>query len=161
MKRFAAFTLILAMLIVSGCAISRTPTRDKIALIAPFEGRDREIGYEALYAARLALVDAGSPYDLLPIDDGGTPFTAVDRARALTHDPAVQAVILAGANTTANEIIGILAAIPTQIITETRPLDPEFAQRYSESAEFAPPPTDFAMWTYDAVFVLLPMRSTS
>ncbi len=41
-------------MLLSACAVKRTPTIYRIALLAPFEGRYREIGYNALYAARMA-----------------------------------------------------------------------------------------------------------
>jgi hypothetical protein len=69
----------------------------RIALLAPFEGRYREIGYNALYAARMALADKGNVnIELLAVDDGGTPQSAAARARALVHDPLVKAVIALG-----------------------------------------------------------------
>jgi hypothetical protein len=69
----------------------------RIALLAPFEGRYRDIGYDALYAARLALQDAGiGNIELLPTDDGGTPRSAVDRALALANDPQVYAALAIG-----------------------------------------------------------------
>lgn len=79
-----------------GCAAQVMPPA-KIALLAPFEGRYREVGYDALYAARLALVAAG--YDhitLLPVDDGGTVENAADRIQALENDPAVSIILASG-----------------------------------------------------------------
>ena len=69
----------------------------KIALLAPFEGQYRDIGYNALYALRMAFADT-RPHDtqLLAIDDGGTVESAIDRVRALNLDPAVETVIVLG-----------------------------------------------------------------
>ena len=50
--------LLLLIPLVTACAIQRTSTPYKIALLAPFEGRYRDVGYDALYAARLALSEA-------------------------------------------------------------------------------------------------------
>src|SRR5690349_2126250 len=43
---------------LSGCAITPHELTPRIALLAPFEGRYREVGYNAYYAVRLAFVDA-------------------------------------------------------------------------------------------------------
>lgn len=69
----------------------------KIALLAPFEGQYREIGYNALYAIRLAFADA-KPQNaqLLAVDDGGTVESAIERIKALNMDPAVAAIIALG-----------------------------------------------------------------
>ncbi|GIL12173.1 MAG: hypothetical protein BroJett038_08930 [Chloroflexota bacterium] len=69
----------------------------RVALLAPFEGRYREVGYQALYAARLAALDFGdASVELLAIDDGGSAASAADRARALAGDPLVKAVVALG-----------------------------------------------------------------
>lgn len=69
----------------------------KIALLAPFEGPYRELGYNALYAVRLAMSEAGRDnLQLLPVDDGGTVSTAGARIRALNLDSAVVAIIALG-----------------------------------------------------------------
>lgn len=84
-------------LLISACAVVRTAPVQYIALLAPFEGRYSEIGYDALYAARLALADAKrNDLELLPIDDGGTTARAAERARALAHHPQNAAVIALG-----------------------------------------------------------------
>ncbi|MAS33423.1 MAG: hypothetical protein CL610_05415 [Anaerolineaceae bacterium] len=107
--------LIVAMLMV-GCSTA-APTPKRIALLAPFEGRYREVGYDALYAVRLALQDADiQPLDLLPIDDGGTIASATDRARALNHDPQVQAALVLGLAATAPETLSAFADIPVVVI---------------------------------------------
>lgn len=98
---------------VLGCAVARTESTTRIALLAPFEGRYREMGYEALYAARLALQESGrTDVELLPIDDGGTPASAVDRARALAQDPQVIGALLLGFSATEPATIDALQAIP-------------------------------------------------
>ncbi len=87
------------LLLLSACATPRAQLVQRIALLAPFEGRYREVGYEALYAARLALQDTsydGVNFELLPVDDGGTISSAAERARALAADPTVQAAIVLG-----------------------------------------------------------------
>ena len=94
-----AYTTILVATIVfclSACA-AETHVPRKIALLAPFEGQYRDIGYNALYALRMAFADT-RPHDtqLLAIDDGGTVESAIDRVRALNLDPAVESCHRAG-----------------------------------------------------------------
>ena len=72
----------------------------KIALVAPFEGRYRDVGYEVIYAARLAVREAnasggiaGYSVELLALDDSGDPDMAVAQARKVAADPLVVGVI--------------------------------------------------------------------
>jgi ABC-type branched-subunit amino acid transport system substrate-binding protein len=83
--------------LLTGCAVRETESPATIALLAPFEGRYREIGYDALYAARLAMNDlAHDDLELLAVDDGGSVLSAKDRARALAIDPQYKAVVVLG-----------------------------------------------------------------
>ena len=89
----------------SGCAVVRSAATVRIALLAPFEGRYREIGYNALYAARLAQTDFGDEQiELLAVDDGGAAESAADRAHALAQDPQVKAVIALGYASTGENV---------------------------------------------------------
>lgn len=82
---------------LTGCGALNPELPGKIALLAPFEGQYRDIGYNALYAVRLAFGDAQPPnLQLLAADDGGTGASAVARVRALNLDPAVLAIIALG-----------------------------------------------------------------
>jgi ABC-type branched-subunit amino acid transport system substrate-binding protein len=103
------------LLVVTGCAGTRPTTPVRIALLAPFEGRYREIGYNALYAARMAVADKGDVnIELLAVDDSGTAGSAADRARALTHDPLVKVVVALGygaADTEAHKAYGDLPVL--------------------------------------------------
>jgi hypothetical protein len=83
------------------CAVAQ-PVRPvtKIGLAAPFEGQYRYVGYEAMYAARLALREAnatggvgGYSVELVAYDDQGTADGARTAARNLVLDPSVGAVI--------------------------------------------------------------------
>jgi ABC-type branched-subunit amino acid transport system substrate-binding protein len=69
-------------------------------LVAPFEGRYREVGYEVIYAARLAAREinqaggiAGYSVELLALDDSGDPDLAAEQARKLAADPQVVGVV--------------------------------------------------------------------
>ena len=72
----------------------------KIGLVAPFEGRYRYIGYDVIYAVRLALREAnaaggvgGYSVELVAYDDGADPVQAAEQARKLAVDPAIIAAI--------------------------------------------------------------------
>jgi ABC-type branched-subunit amino acid transport system substrate-binding protein len=72
----------------------------KFGLVAPFEGRYRPVGYDAIYAARLAVRErnaaggvGGYRVELVAYDDGGDASSAIERARQLALDPQVVAVL--------------------------------------------------------------------
>lgn len=112
-KRLWVVLVLLAVL--GGCATAR-PETVRVALLAPFEGRYREVGYDLLYAARLGLQDAGQPnVELLPIDDGGTPESALTRARALLLDSSVRAVIVAGYSATSPRVLPVFEGLPVVV----------------------------------------------
>ncbi len=108
--------LMLALLL-SGCAVVQGEDVAKIVLLAPFEGRYREVGYDALYAARLAFADSGvQSIDLYPIDDGGSPVSATQRAAAFQVDPTIKLVIVLGIDAADEIIQEALAPLPTIIV---------------------------------------------
>jgi len=81
-----------------GCA-SADPVV-KIGLVAPFEGRDRAIGYDAIYSARLAVRQineaggiAGHRVALVALDDRGDPELAKQAAASLAVDPGIVVVL--------------------------------------------------------------------
>ncbi len=91
------FTCLLVYLSTS-CAVTR-PTLT-LALVAPFEGRYREVGYEINSAVRLAIREAnqnggvgGYSITLLALDDSGAPPAAAEQARKVSADPNVIAVL--------------------------------------------------------------------
>lgn len=72
----------------------------KIGLVAPFEGRERAVGYDAIYAARLAIEEANGRADqrpfrvaLVALDDSGEPQLAQEAAATLVADPEVMIVL--------------------------------------------------------------------
>lgn len=88
----------LAAALLAGCASVKPVV--KIGLVAPFEGRDRAVGYDAIYAARLAVrqVNArggigGYRVALVALDDRGDPTLATQSAASLVVDPSVVAVV--------------------------------------------------------------------
>lgn len=88
------------MLFVTGCLPPALPRVIKIGLVAPFEGRYRAVGYDAIYAARLAVREinaaggvAGWNLELTAYDDRADPTMARAAAHNLVIDPDVIAVI--------------------------------------------------------------------
>jgi hypothetical protein len=89
--------LVLAILTLSSCAVIQSDSITKIALLAPFEGRYREIGYNALYSVRLAMNDSNSQgVHLMAVDDGGSIESATDRIRALNLNSDIEIIIILG-----------------------------------------------------------------
>jgi ABC-type branched-subunit amino acid transport system substrate-binding protein len=83
----------------AGCLPVARPTVT-IGLVAPFEGRYRDVGYEVIYAVRLAVREAnaaggvaGYNVALLALDDGGSAENAVEQARKLVVAPEVVGAI--------------------------------------------------------------------
>ncbi len=100
---FLGLTLVLLSgMILSACQVNGMGTQPviKIGLVAPFEGRYREIGYDVIFAARLAVQEAnraggvnGHSIELIAMDDRGDVNRAVEQASKLARDPQVIAVI--------------------------------------------------------------------
>jgi ABC-type branched-subunit amino acid transport system substrate-binding protein len=100
-----------------GCAGNKPGKLGRVALLAPFEGRYREVGYNAYYAAKLAFHDYGGlDIELVAVDDGGTVVNAADRARALAGDPLVRAVIALGKSATNEKTQKSFSNLPVVIV---------------------------------------------
>lgn len=156
------------MALIAGCA-GQTPQITRVALLAPFEGANREIGYEALYAARLALADVDDVWvELLPIDSGNGQ--AADRARAFAADPLVKAAILLGIEAQEPDVQRAFGDVPvlivgewganaetarTFIVDEEYPADATFRERFLTSDGFAPEPGTLAQPVYEAAIVAI------
>ncbi len=91
---------VLLACLLAACAPASIAPVVKIGLVAPFEGRYRAIGYEAIYAARLAVREInragginGARVELIALDDSGDPAMAIEQARKLAIDPQVIAVL--------------------------------------------------------------------
>ncbi len=98
-SRFTLHASFILLLLLASCSVSTAPVV-KIGLVAPFEGRYRAIGYEAIYAARLAIREInaaggvnGARIELIALDDSGDPDMAIEQARKFAIDRQVIAVI--------------------------------------------------------------------
>jgi branched-chain amino acid transport system substrate-binding protein len=100
-KLSAAPSLLLLLAVSVGCLspLSTQPTF-KIGLVAPFEGLDRHLGYDALHAVNLAIEECnqaggvqGYLVELVALNDDQDPGSAVQSARELAVDRDVVAVI--------------------------------------------------------------------
>jgi ABC-type branched-subunit amino acid transport system substrate-binding protein len=112
-----AVLAILITVFMGGCTGNKPERLVRVALIAPFEGRYREVGYNAYYAAKLALHEYGGlDVELVAVDDGGTVESAVDRAQALAGDPLVKAVIVLGYAATNEETQAAFGNLPVVVV---------------------------------------------
>lgn len=92
---------VLLLLAVGGCtATGSTKPIVKVGLVAPFEGLYRPLGYEVLYAVKLAIQErnasggvAGYMVELVALNDDNVPAVAAQRAREMAVDPDVVGVI--------------------------------------------------------------------
>jgi branched-chain amino acid transport system substrate-binding protein len=91
---------ILGCLIVSCAGLGSTRPVVKIGLVAPFEGLYRHLGYEVLYAVKLAVRErnaaggvSGYMVELVALDDGNDPAQAPLQARKMIVDADVMGVI--------------------------------------------------------------------
>jgi branched-chain amino acid transport system substrate-binding protein len=118
----------------------------KIGLVAPFEGRYRYVGYDVIYAVRMALHEVneaggigGYNVELVAYDDRGDPNMAIKQAHKLTVDPDVVAAIghvraettSAALSTYAQENIPLVAPSLDPTITE----DKDIVYRLGPSAK--------------------------
>lgn len=163
--------LLMVLALVSALVACRTrPAALKIGLVAPFEGRERAIGYDAVYAARLAVREineqggiSGRPVELVALDDSGTPDLARQAAASLVIDPAVVAVMghWLPRTTAAAQTIYEENGLPLVILGETplgvsnaERLPPDFRRRYEQVTPFDEVAGPYAGSTYDAVRLL-------
>ncbi len=105
LRRHRVLRLLQLLVLASLCALSAClppalPRVLKIGLVAPFEGRYRYVGYDAIYAARLAVREinaaggvGGWSLELVAYDDRADPELAHTTACNLVIDPDVVAVI--------------------------------------------------------------------
>jgi len=100
-RRFTRIVLLAALIsFTAGCVPTRVRPTVKVGLVAPFEGPYRAVGYDVIYAVRLALQEAnaaggvaGYTVELVAYDDRGEIEGAIEQARKIAIDPDVVAVL--------------------------------------------------------------------
>lgn len=143
----------------------------KIGLSAPFEGRYRDLGYEALHAVRLAVrqrneaggIDGRYLVEFVALNDFNEPEEAVVQARKMEVDAGVLGVLGGwspeAARSAAPEYkrLGVPFLAPEVDYTVPQAptsVDPGFEAAYKELAGGAPP-APAAIWAYAAANRLL------
>jgi ABC-type branched-subunit amino acid transport system substrate-binding protein len=161
--------LVLALLPLVGCR--RVPPSLKIGLAAPFEGRWREVGYDAIYAARLAVREAnesggvaGYRIELVALDDGGDAQQAAGAAATLSADPDVVVVMghwlpettaAAAAVYAADGLPFVALGYPPLVEVAPAALPGAFLRDYEGVTPFDETAGSYAGATYDAVWLAL------
>jgi len=158
--------LAVLLAVLSACAprIAVTPRIVKLGLVAPFEGRARAIGYDALFAAKLALhdgvaSDADERIELVALDSGASPDALARQARSLAVDPDLRAavvVVAPGEVARAREAyVGLRVPVRVVAVPGTGlPADDAFARRYGALAG-GQAPGAAALPVYQAVGAVL------
>ena len=163
---FSAFCFLISAFLIS-CSVDPVV---KVGLVAPFEGEDRAIGYDAIYAARLAVRQineaggiGGHRVALVALDDSSDIELAQENAESLVVDPNVVAVVGHWLpQTTAVSLPTYQQAnlpfIPAgqSPFTETAPetLPSEFHSAYEAVTPFDEKAGEYAGSTYDAFQLL-------
>ncbi len=158
----------LFLLFLTGCA-SVSPVV-KIGLVAPFEGENRAIGYDVIYAARLVVREineaggiGGYRVALVALDDGGDPELARQTAASLAIDPAVVAVLghwqegttaVAQPVYTQNDLPFIPMGEPPFGPADPAAYPPDFLAKYQAVSPFAETAGPYAGSAYDAFQLL-------
>lgn len=166
--RRAALLLLLILGLQTGCQ-SVDPVV-KVGLVAPFEGRHRDLGYDVLYSARLAVREIneqgginGTRVALVAIDDSGNPEFARSTANSLVIDPGIVAVVGHWLPETTDSAALIydqnnLALLPggEEPFTASDPatLSPRFVAAYEDVTPFEETPGPYAGSAYEAFQLL-------
>ena len=138
-----ALVLLLGLLLAACVPVALSRPVTKLGLVAPFEGTQRARGYEALYAAKLALREqnaaggaSGWQVELVALDQDDQPELLVRQFHALEADPDVTYVIGLAAAPETGPLRQQFAAVglPVEFVdpsaTADPPLDPVFAEHY-------------------------------
>jgi ABC-type branched-subunit amino acid transport system substrate-binding protein len=169
LPRFSALLLFFLLLtFLTGCA-SVAPVV-KVGLVAPFEGRYREVGYDAIYSARLAIREVneaggigGYRVALVALDDNSEPELARQAAASLVVDSGVVAVAghWLSEPSEAAEAVYATADLPFVVLgrppfveSDPKQLPDEFRRAYEAVTPFDEVPGSYAAATYDAFQLL-------
>ena len=100
LKIYISLTVIFFLSACAGVEFGGASPTLKIGLVAPFEGLHRPLGYEALFAVKLALQERnlsgginGYRVELVALNDFDDPAEAQTQARVLLADPDVLGVV--------------------------------------------------------------------
>ena len=171
-QRLVLLLLIMLVTRLTACRAAATAAGPavKIGLVAPFEGRARSVGYDAIYAARLAVREinedggaGGRAVALVAVDDSADVDLARQAAASLVVDPAVVAVVghwqeetTAAAQTLydENDLALIVAGRAPFDTVDAGLLPPDFVEKYAAVTPFDEVAGAYAGPTYDAFYLL-------
>jgi ABC-type branched-subunit amino acid transport system substrate-binding protein len=164
-------TIVAVMMLILLVGCTRSPQVVKIGLVAPFEGENREMGYDGIYAARLAVREfnanptkSGVKLALVALDDSGEADTAAGNGRALAADPSIIAVVGIGDErtrlATAESLTQAGISFVHTGVFPFEPTDPanystEFRQAYAEVTPFDEEAGELAGSVYDAFQLII------
>jgi ABC-type branched-subunit amino acid transport system substrate-binding protein len=128
--------LIVCVLVLVGCTLrGGTQPLVKIGLVAPFEGLDRPLGYEALQGVKLALAErnaaggvGGYKVELVALNDFDEPHEAQLQAREFAADPAVVGVVTGWTGTTTRASLPVYRQVDLAVVVPWS-VPPELADR--------------------------------
>lgn len=162
--------LLLGLLVLPAAGCAAVDPVVKIGLVAPFEGRQRAVGYDAIYSARLAVREinaaggvGGHRVALVALDDRGDPALAADAAASLGLDSGVVAVVghylpettqAAAPLYAADELALLPLGAPPFAPTDPAQLPPAFLEAYAAVTPFDETAGPLAGPTYDAFGLL-------
>ncbi|GEM_PF-2002433 len=115
--------------IATSCKPRSAPAEVKLALIAPFEGEGRPLGYQTLCGVKLAIkehgyriTDKGPSISLIALNDDNIPEKAQEQLRAAEADKAVLAVLGPWRRGTANAVVSASPKVAVLIPAPVNPL---------------------------------------
>lgn len=165
--RHSPFSLHLILLFLLTACGSVRPVI-KVGLVAPFEGQYRPVGYDAIYAARLAVREINKQggignyrVALVAQDDGGNPELAAQVAASLVIDPAVMIVVGHWLSPTNAIVAPIYQQAHLTFLTLEQEKDgqndpagfpPPFLEAYADLTPFAETAGPYAYPTYQAMY---------
>lgn len=168
MRALPCAALLLVLLLLSACRPD--PPLVKIGLVAPFEGRHRDVGYDAIYAARLAVRELNGRaargawrVELVALDDSADAQLGRQAAASLLVDPAVIAVVGHWREETTAAAAPLYAQEHLPFVALGRPpferFDPDalpaaFLEAYAAVTPFDEVAGPYAAPTYDAFWLL-------
>lgn len=168
MGRLSFLATAACCLLLTACCAGSVPSTVKIGLSAPFEGSDRDLGYEVLHAVRLAVRQrneaggaGGYLVEMVALNDFNEGTEAIVQAQKMAVDPGVLAVVGGWTATTAEaagpvyERLGLAFLAPeVEYAPGEPPVDAPFAADY-EALSGGAPPGPAAAWAYQATQRLL------